>query len=464
MPVDDPVRRALDRELERLQARESFHAIEFGVEGVICWEISRDKNGTPRAEYRPLRASGPEEADELRRMPAVRRLADGGPVVLFRSTPDTIPRDVLAVFREFVPNTEVIDCIAGFEDVLRASIKESPLISDYELVLLKKSRKGRLDLEPVRLFTQGQRRPDRSRTIRMKCTRSDERGIAFAIVTKERARDFQLMSIQSADLGPGEYELTAELVRPGQVRFHGLPPSVKLRNDHRTWGEILGSVPERLQAPPSAHLVCLVEVSGTSEQVSKRVDRVREVIRAATMSEGQLAVSLLSYGAHTFERQVAEEPVRELAWAAPSDQVLAALDELEQREPVADEYLYAAQLECALALVAARVDREEGRLVILAAGSRRPFPPRADARLDILPCPYRIDWRRQLDVLSGRDSKLALGSIYDRDTRDPAVWRELGRTAIATSDVVDARRMAAELGVGVAPVHVPLPLVWQDGD
>lgn len=463
MPVDDLVRRALDAEIGRLHAREWFHVVEFGVEGVIFWEIGRDKNGTPRAEHWPPRVIEPEDVGELNRLPVVQRLAEGGPVVFVRSSPGLIDRDVLVIFRELVPNMEVIDCIAGFEDVLRASIKDSPLISDYEFVLLKKTRSGRLDLEPVRLFTQGQRQPDRSRTIRVKCVRSDERGIAFAIVTKERARDFQLMSIQSADLGPGEFELTAELVRPGRVRFHGLPASVKLHNDHRTWGELLNSVPPRLQAPQPAHLVCLVEVSGTSEQIDKRVDRVREVIRAAGASEGRLAVSLLSYGAHSFERKVLEEPVRELAWAAPGDEVLAALDELEQHEPVADDYRYAAQLECTLAWVAGRVDPQDGRLVILTAGSRRPFPPRADPRLDILPCPQRNNWRKHLEVLSGKDPRLALGAIYDRDTRDVAIWRELGRTAISTSDVVDAWRMAADLGIGTAPVPVPFPLVWQDG-
>jgi hypothetical protein len=462
VPVDDLVRRALDREIGRLQAGESFHVVEFGVEGVIFWEIGRDNNGTPRAEHWPPRVIGPEDAGEFYRPLVVRRLADGGPVVFVRSSPDVISRDVLALFRELIPNMEVIDCIAGFEDVLRASIKESPLISDYELVLLKKTRSGRLNLEPVRLFTQGQRQPDRSRTIRVKCARSDERGIAFAIVTKERARDFQLMSIQSADLGPGEYELTAELVRPGRVRFHGLPASVKLRNDHRTWRELLNSVPPRLQAPQPAHLVCLVEVSGTSEQIDKRADRVREVIRAAGASEGRLTVSLLSYGAHSFERKVPEEPVRELAWATPSAEVFTALDELEQHEPVADDYRYAAQLECALARVAGRVDQRDGRLVILTVGSRRPFPPRADPRLDILPCPHRNDWAKYLEVLSGKDPRLALGAIYDRDTRDVAIWRELGRTAISTSDVVDAWRMAANLGIGAAPVYVPFPLVWQD--
>jgi hypothetical protein len=460
VPVEDLVRRALDGEIGRLQAKESFHVVEFGVEGVIFWEIGRDKNGTPWAEHWPPLPIGLENAGELHRLPGVRRLADAGPVVFVRSSPSLIPWDALGAFREFFPSMEVIDCIAGFEDVLRASIKESPLISDYELVLIKKSRSGRLDLEPVRLFTQGQRRPDRSRTIRVKCMRSDERGIAFAIVTKERARDFQLMSIQSADLGPGEYELTAELVRPGRVRFHGLPGSVKLRTDHRTWGELLTSVPPRLQAPQTAHLVCLVEVSGTSEQIGKRVDRVREVIRAAGGSEGRLALSLLSYGAHSFERKVWEEPVRELAWASSSADVLAALDELEQHEPVANDYRYAAQLECTLARVAERADPKDGRLVILTVGARRPFPPRADPRLDVLPCPHRHDWRKHLEVLSGKDPRLALGAIYDRETRDIAIWQVLGKTALATSDVVDAWRMAADLGIGVTPVHVPFPLVW----
>lgn len=463
MPVDDLVRRALDRAIGRLRAGRLFHVVEFGVEGVIFWQISRDSNGTPRAEHWPPRAISTEDPGEAYHLPVVRRLADGEPVIFVRSSPDVISRDVCAIFRELVPNMEVIDCIAAFEDVLRASIKESPLTSDYELVLLRKTKSGRLDLDPVRLFTQGQRQPDRSRTIRVKCARSDERGIAFAIVTKERARDFHLMSIQSANLGPGEYELTAELIRPGRIRFHGLPASVKLRHDHRTWGELLNAVPLRLEAPQSSHLACLVEVSGTSEQIERRADRVREVIRAAGAAEGRLRVSLFSYGAHSFERKVPEDPVRELAWAAPGVEVLDALERLEQHQPVVDDYRYAAQLECALAQVARRVDPEEGRLVILTAGSRRPFPPRADPRLDILPCPHRNDWRKHLEVLAGKDPRLVLGAIYDQDTQDAAIWRELGRTVISSSDVVDAWRMAVDLGIGAAPVYVPFPLAWQNG-
>jgi hypothetical protein len=187
------------------------------------------------------------------------------------------------------------------------------------------------------------------------------------------------------------------------------------------------------------------------------------VIRAAGASEGRLTVSLFSYGAHSFERKVREDPVRELAWMAPGTEVLEALDRLEQHEPVDGDYRYAAQLECALAEVARRVDPEEGRLVILTVGSRRPFPPRADPRLDILPCPRRHDWRKYLEVLAGKDPRLVLGAIYDPDTQDVAIWRELGRTVIWSSDVVDAWRMAADLGIGAAPVYVPFPLAGQDG-
>jgi hypothetical protein len=66
-------------------------------------------------------------------------------------------------------------------------------------------------------------------------------------------------------------------------------------------------------------------------------------------------------------------------------------------------------------------------------------------------------------MLSGKVPRLALGAIYDRDTRDIDIWRELGRTARSDSDVVNAWGVAADLGIGTVPVPVPFPLVWQDG-
>jgi hypothetical protein len=56
-----------------------------------------------------------------------------------------------------------------------------------------------------------------------------------------------------------------------------------------------------------------------------------------------------------------------------------------------------------------------------------------------------------------------MGAIYDRDTRDLATWRQLGRDAVSTSDVFEAHQFAAKLGIGGAAVGIPFPMIVPDG-
>jgi hypothetical protein len=207
-----------------------------------------------------------------------------------------------------------------------------------------------------------------------------------------------------------------------------------------------------------------VEVSGTSEQVKKRVDRVKELLRHAESSGGALVVSVISYGAHSFERKVRDEPAVERAWAATSAGAIAALDKLELHVPVAGDYPYAAQLECALKRIAPKVRAEQGRPVLLVAGGRRPHPPRTDHKSDLLPCPSRTDWREQLGELVRRHPLLTAGVIYDQGADEDVFWGDFGATVLCNSDVVEAWRFGAGLGIGGPPVHVPFPLTGQDGD
>ena len=462
MPVDDVVRHALDVAIERLLAGQSFHVVEFSGEGVVIWEITRDRNGTPHAESWPPFFVDPND-DELPDDLLIRGLADRGPLVFVHSSPGPSPERVRKLLREFDPDPCILDCAAGFEDVLRAAIKNSGLTHFYELVLLRKTRSGKLFFHPVKLFAPGYRSGARKR-IRVSIPRSDARGTVFVLVTTEGERSFDLMSIESVDLTPGEYDLTAELVRPGRVRFDGLPSSARLRHDHRSWSELRRDVPRKLAVPVPTHLICLVEVTGTKGQIGKRLDWIRDLITWADRSDGELKVSLVTYGAHSFERGVRDEPATERAWAAPGAGILPRLDELERYEPVDDDYRDAAQLECALALVRSKVSSDDGRPVILTMGSRRPFPPRNDPRLETLPCPRRVDWRQQLAEIARAHHDLTLGAICDRDVPDMAIWREIGTTAIVTSDVVERYEFAARLGIGGAATYVPFPLVVEDGD
>jgi hypothetical protein len=457
VPVD--IRQALVEELGRLQTGQSFHIVEFSADGVVVWNVHRDRNGVPRAtRWQPLHVD-PDD-DTVRDDPRIRRLGEHRPVIFVRTSPDQPPDYVLEPFRKFDPDRPILECGDGFEDKLRESIIRSPLTHSYELVLLRKTRGGRLYFEPRRLFAEETVSP-RTKRITIRCLRSDGRGVVFAIVTTEGARDFELLSLQSADLTPGDYELTAQLVRPGLVRLDGLPGM--LRTDHRTWGELLDSVPKSLPVPTPAHLICLIEVAGTSEQIHRRVDMIRELVRSAAGSDAPLQVSLVTYGAHSFERGVPDEAAHDLVWAGPSVEALAALDALEQYQPITGDYRYAAQLECALALIRPKVRPADGRPVLLMVGSRPAFPPRHDARMGLLPCPRRVDWRPLLAELSRSHPELVMGAIYDRDTRDLPGWRHLGRDAVSTSDVFEAHQFATQLGIGGAAVTIPFPMIAPDG-
>jgi hypothetical protein len=153
--------------------------------------------------------------------------------------------------------------------------------------------------------------------------------------------------------------------------------------------------------------------------------------------------------------------VRERAWIASSSAALEALEKLEQHAPMKGDYPYAAQLECALHDIGPKLRQQDGRPVILVAGGRSPFPPRND-RSGLLPCPHRIDWRKQLDAIKRNFPKMTIGVIHDQDADDITYWQELGQAALSSSDVVEVWRFAADLGVGGPPAYVPFPLACQD--
>jgi len=266
----------------------------------------------------------------------------------------------------------------------------------------------------------------------------------------------------------GSYNLTAELTRPGLVRFEGLP--VRLEPEKRGWAELVGSVPAWLPAPEKTHLICAVEVSGPRDIVEKRLDRISRLIRhSAVNGSGLLKVSLIAYGPHVFGRGETDEPPEIMVWAASREAALTAVRRLSDREPAAAGYPAAAQLECVLTDIHRLLDTDDGRPVLVTAGSRPPFPERADASTGILPCPRRNNWREAMHRLQ-KVERIALGAIRDevppvrfRDPQDDDVWTALGATAVTTTDPVDLYDFPEQLGLlSAAARHVPFPLV--DGE
>jgi hypothetical protein len=413
-------------------------------------------------------ALGEGERPTMARAMVADRIADAArPLLVSGSLDEPTARPAFDRLNAVDLQAPVFDRGAPLDGMVGRTIADGTLTQAYELVVLRRTRSGRLRLGGHQLFPHSARRGDYT-TFTIRCERSDGNGTVFAVVAVEGVRDFQLVSIESGDIFPGAYELTAELLHPGIVRFHGLP--VQLRADHRSWAELVGAIPAKVDLPEPAHLVCAVEVSGTADQVQERISRVEQLVGLVTENtERELAVSLLSYGPHSFEWNVIEEPAKVLTWASSADTAMSALKTLRDRGPVETDYIRAAQIECMLAKVASRLGVEHGRPVLVTVGSRRPYPQRMDPRTEILPCPRRNDWRRALQRIRALPGS-AFGAICESngtpgDRGDEDVWPRLGSDAIVDINAVNIRRFAADLGLFSLTVKpIPFPIVEKVGN
>ena len=327
-------------------------------------------------------------------------------------------------------------------------------------MVLRRTGLGRLVLKGCQLFPPGAEAGD-SQPFAIRCEPSDQYGTAFAVVAHEQVRRFELVSVKSALLPPCSYQLTAELRRPGLVRFRGLP--AELHADPRSWPELVAAVPPQFETPEPAHLICAIEVSGPGKQVLERIDRIEQLIRhVANDADGRLLVSVISYGPHSFDRSAPEVPTSILSWAAPGTMALAELDRLRQRGPAEIGYPRAAQLECMLTELAGLLAPQDGRPVLVTAGSRPAFPVRVDPRTEIIPCPRRHDWRQAIRRLR-EHAGIAFGAIHDRSL-DGEIWSQLGSAAFTPAEAVDVPRFAAKLGFRTsADCSVPFPLTETGG-
>lgn len=458
---DEAVRNALSIELARLEDGAAFTVIEFGANGFVVWHVCRDENGTPQATMSALPASSVADPQAFYHEQLGPLLEDAGPLVVCGSLSEP-PADVLDLLRT-AHGAPVYACGTPAETLLREAIREAPLTRWYELVVLRQEptghpEAGRLRLHSRQLFPPGARLGHSSDPFRISCAPTDDRGTVFAVVTRE-GRRFRPISVQSAMLKPGDYELNAVLTRPGRVKLEGLP--AELRAEQRPWSEIVRTVPDRLVSPQPVHLVCAIEVSGGKQHLQRRIDRLEELIASADAGGQWLAVSLVSYGPHSVERFVREEPAAVLAWATTSERALSALRGLAERTPAEGEYLRAAQLECALATVASRLSDRDGRPVLVTVGARPPHPPRVDIRTEIIPCPDRTDWHGPLYRLRGVRG-ITFGALCDQDACGE-IWRELGQNALAALEVVDMDCFAVSLGLREPVQAVAFPLIDQGG-
>ncbi|MEV4457151.1 hypothetical protein [Microbispora sp. NPDC049633] len=471
MPEPDKalLRKAVARAVAGLTATGRLTIVEVAADAMTVFQIHRDDNGRPRCHYWSLSwselASEHGWAEESPRQ-AVLRAADlpsADEVVLACSFPDGAEASrVLGWLSEARPAAvHPVDgpVTAVVEDVLASD----PLTRSYDLVVMRADHPdGRLRLGSKQLFPIGAV-PGTRAEVTVRCEPGDEYGTAFAVVTWQ-GREPRLLSVHSARLTPGRYPLTAELVRPGKVRFTGVG---ELTRDPRDWGDLVAAAPSQL--PPRAgptHLICAVEVCGPDAKVEERLSRVRQVVSfLSTELAGLLRVSLVTYGAHSYDdRSAGEHPVEVAAWQVAPEHALAALEPLEDRGAITEGYPYyphAAQLEDMLDAVARRLSTSEHmRTVLLTVGDRPPHPVRANRSL-ILPCPHPHDWQSLLSRVRHRPDTLLAAICDRRDASAHPAWRRLGADAVAHLDALDIRGLATDLGLS-APAALPIPFPLLD--
>jgi hypothetical protein len=470
MNGDESVHKALSDELTGLANGAAFTIVEFGTGGGSVWTVTRDENGTPTARRSSLPDPPVDDLDAFYTDEVEPLL--GQRLALVAWSAPGYPADLVTTICDR-RHARTLGCATPLGILLREAIKLSPLTIAYELVVLKQEPTGRPDagrlrLESIPLFPKDASSGFHAE-VTVRCAPTDERGTVFAVVTRvpvpgapPSASRFGRIEIQSGAVQPGVHRLTAWLVRPGHTRFELAGVPVALARETRPWKEITGDIPDRLSDPHPVHLVCAVEMSGGENRLNLRIDRLAELIAEVDTGSRPLKVSVVAYGPHSVEETVPEEPATALVWATTTDLAVRALRGLRGREPKKHEYPRAAQLECALSEIVARLTPRDGRPALVTAGSRPPHPPRVDRHSEIIPCRRRVDWRRQLDQLGRVTRGITFGALCDKDAVGE-IWRDLGRDVIEEVDVVDASAFAERLRLRDPVRAVPFPLIEQRG-
>jgi len=465
---DEALASGLADEVRDLAKGRTLRIAQFTADGLVLWDVRRDDAGTPHAYSWPALPwsdfldldvlSGPE-------LNRAARPGDGGRMVLVCSSPDhSYAHRAYELLGRDHGRAPAFRYLGSLGDLLHRVMAASPLTQWYELVVLRRTPSGRVILTGAQLFPPGARRGERQ-PFTIRCEPGGENGTVFAVMATESVEEVHPVSVKSASLNPGVYDVTAVLCRPGLVRFDGLP--TRMREERRSWAEIVATVPTSLSLSRSAHLICAIEVSGPRDLVYERIERAKKLIRDVNIgSRDRLTVSLISYGPHAVGRMFPEEPIRVLAWAQGSMTAVAALNKLKDRvrarAPVEPGYVRAAQLECVLATISeklAELGDQETRPVIVTIASRSAFPHQMDPVSEIVPCPDRVDWRRVLKDLLEHPG-IAFGLISDHGP-DEEIWIHLSNDALASmNDVVfNVQHFAERLGLLSEAEDVPFPLI-----
>jgi hypothetical protein len=465
---EDLLRKALAGGIAELTGSKRMIVFEVAAEGITAFDVLRDETGTPRGRVGPVVPWEAAAASSSERAVAITTATSGdATVILVGPSPDSPEADqAMESLRAARPEALTFaEAGVSVAELLRQVIGDEPLWQSYDLVVLKRHpATGEIRLAGHPMFRIEARRGEIAE-FAVDCEPGDEHGTMFAVAAWQGARP-RLLSVHAARLSPGRHQVVAELERPGRVLFHE-PPGL-IRCD-RAWDELVASVPPRLDRPADpAHLICAVEVEGPAGQVPERLGRAGQLVTAmADDLFSGLRVSLLTYGAHSFERGIPDKPVQVVCWKVSPEQAQDSLRGLEERHDLrvpaggaTEGYAYAAQVEDMLDEVTRRLHSGgRDRTVLLTVGDRPPHPPRAHPS-EILPCPHRIDWEEHVLRLE-RHPALVFGAICDQPPeRAHPVWSRLGRGALAHLDAVDVHQLSADLGLTPPQVRrIPFPFL-----
>ncbi|WP_019629294.1 hypothetical protein [Actinomadura atramentaria] len=455
----DEVRKAAAAAIADLSGERPLLVADLAAEGLVRWDLHRDAADTPRGRSRPV-IPWDELATDDALLRAVRTPRPTGLLLVNTFPEGARGAAALDALRAAHPHAVAVSSDVRLGELLRDVIAHTPLTRWYDLVTLNPTPEGRLGLGTRQLFPVGARRGD-SNPLAVDVEVADEHGTVLAVVASGKERRYSLVKKDAVRLAPGRYTLDAELRGPGRVRFRLPDADAAVVPDEREWEALVASVPDRM--PPrvtAAHLVVAVEQGDGDERDADRLARAEQVVASAADDlRDRLRVSVLTYGPHAFERRAPDEPVAVRIWEGGAARALEALDAAAHSDPPPRGYPRAAALECALTEVARRLGPpgRDVRTAVLALGARPPFPPRVHPS-EILPCPARNDWARALGTLRTYPG-IAFGAIHDRPEEADDVWRQLGRDAPAPLAAVDARRLAASLGLAPAAAQrLPFPI------
>ena len=467
--------RRLVGETEHLSPDEVLTVAELMPERATRWELRFDTIGAPH-----VTASSVPWADlaepggglsPAKLQDHVRPVTPGRLLVAYarpaaaaagqESTPTSQALAALGLVTRLHQDVPAYHVATSVSDLIREARKDFRLVLRYQLAMLRPRQDGTLIMTTQRLFPPGARRGDQ-RTFPVWIEPAEDPRTAFVVLALDDDADrpdYRVVSLQSAQLPPGPLQVTATLVRPGLVRFDGLPEP--LSDDRRSWPEVEAAVPGEIPVANSAHLVIALELCGPQLQYAQRVDcAIRLVQEVADGARASVRYSVIGYGSHAFPRMMDEPPIEQLCWSEEAPIALATLSKLRHRQALTSGSAHGAKLECALHYVAGRLatdSLDDERPVLVTIGTRPPFP-HAQGMGDALPCKRGLNWRKTLRDMIDRHDGIAFGAVYDGEPVAEA-WRHLGSHARGLPSGFASRQFAAALGL-ITPAlsAIPLPL------